>query len=82
MEKQSNSDSNVKRVTVQFYDNSHNSQSDRWIGLKCYVESPDMLSYLGLNFQVNRSSGKYGNTGQQGLYKCFYLLLFDLSLHH
>jgi len=50
MEKQSNSDSNVKRVTVQFYGNSHNSQSDRWIGLKCYVESPDMLSYLGLNF--------------------------------
>ena len=26
---------------MQFYGNSHNSQSDRWIGLKVYVESPD-----------------------------------------
>jgi hypothetical protein len=78
MKKQSNLDYNVKCVTVQFYGNSHNSQSDYWIGQKYYVESPDMLSYLGLNFQVNLSSEKYVNTGQQRLYKFFYLLPFDL----
>jgi hypothetical protein len=53
-------------------------QSDRWIELNVYVESPDMLSYLGLNFQVNRSLGRYRNTGQQRLYKFCYLLPFDL----
>ena len=46
MKKQLDSDSEVKCAIVQVYDNSHNSQSDRWIGLKCYVESPNMLSYL------------------------------------
>jgi len=25
----------------------HNAQSDHWIGLTFYVESPHMLSYLG-----------------------------------
>ena len=49
----SNSDFDVKRAPIKFYDNNHNSQSDRWIGLKFYVEPPDMLSYLGINFQVN-----------------------------
>jgi len=43
-----------------------------------YVESPDMLSYLGLKFQVNRSSGRHRNTGQHRLYKFCYLLSFDL----
>jgi hypothetical protein len=52
----SNSDFDVKSATIQFYDNSHNSQSDRWIGLQLYMESPDMFSYLGLKLQVNRSS--------------------------
>jgi len=46
MKKQLDSDSEVKCAIVQVYDNSYNSQSDRWIGLKCYVESPNMLSYL------------------------------------
>jgi hypothetical protein len=41
---------------IQFYDNNHNSKSDRWIELKVYVESIDMLSYLRLQFQVNQSS--------------------------
>jgi hypothetical protein len=31
--------------------NSHNSQSHRWIGLIFYVDSPDILSYLGLKFK-------------------------------
>jgi hypothetical protein len=49
-----------------------------WIGLKVYMESSDMLSYVGLEFQVNRSSGRHRNTGQQRLYEFCYLLLFDL----
>ena len=52
----SNSDFDVKWATIQLYGNNHSSQSDRWMGLKVYVESPDMLSYLGLKFQVNWSS--------------------------
>jgi hypothetical protein len=32
--KQSDSDFDVKCATVQFYKNSHNSQSDHWIDLK------------------------------------------------
>jgi hypothetical protein len=74
----SNSDFDVKRAPIQFYSNSHNSQSDHWIGLKVYVESPDMLSYLGINFQVYRSSGRHRNMGQQRLYEFCYLLPFDL----
>jgi hypothetical protein len=37
-----------------------------------------MLSYYGLKFQVNRSSGRHHNTGQQRLYEFCYLLPFDL----
>jgi hypothetical protein len=37
-----------------------------------------MLSYLGLKFQVNRSSVTHQNTGQQRLYEFCYLLPFDL----
>ena len=75
----SNSDFDVKCATIQFYGNSHNSQSDRWIKLKCYVKSPDMFFYLGLKFQVNRNSGRHLNTSQQRLYEfCYYLLPFDL----
>jgi hypothetical protein len=44
----SDSDFGVKCATVQVYGNSHNSSFDHWIGLKCYVDSPDMLSYPGL----------------------------------
>jgi hypothetical protein len=33
--KQSDSDFDVKCATVQFHSNSHNSQSDYWIKLKC-----------------------------------------------
>ena len=66
------------RATIQFYGNSHNSQSDRCIELKFYVESPDMVSYLGLNFQLNQSSGRHRSMGQQRLYEFCYLLHFDL----
>jgi hypothetical protein len=37
-----------------------------------------MLSYVGLNFQINRSSEMHRNTGQQRLYEFCYLLPFDL----
>jgi hypothetical protein len=37
-----------------------------------------MLSYLGLKFQVNQSSVRYRNLGQQRLYEFCYLLPFDL----
>jgi len=74
----SDSDFGVKSATVQVYDNSYISQSDRLIGLKFYVEFPDMLSYYGLKFQVNQSSGRHHNTGQQRLYEFCYLLPFDL----
>jgi hypothetical protein len=39
-----------------------------------------MLSYLGLQLQVNRSLGRCGNTGQQKLYEFCYLLSFDCEL--
>ena len=74
----SNSDFVVRCAIIQFYDNSHNSQSDCWIGLKFYVESPDMFSYLGLKYQVNQSSGRHRNMSQQRLYEFCYLLPFDL----
>jgi hypothetical protein len=78
IQERSNSNFDVKCATIQFYGNSYNSQSDRWIKLEFYVESPDMLSYLGLKFQVNQSLKRNRNTGQQRLYKISYLLPFDL----
>jgi hypothetical protein len=42
------------------------------------MESPDMLSYLGFKFQINRSLGRHRNMGQQRLYEFCYLLHFDL----
>jgi hypothetical protein len=48
IQERSNSDFDVKSASIQFYRNNHNSQSDCWIGLKVYMESSDMLSYVGL----------------------------------
>ena len=67
IQERSNSDFDVKCATIQLYRNSHDSQSDHWIELKFYVKSPDMFSYRGLKFQVNRSLGRHLNTGQQRL---------------
>ena len=50
IQERSNSDFDVKCATIQFYSTSHNSQFNRWIRLKLYMQSPDMLSYLGLKF--------------------------------
>jgi len=65
IQERSNSDFDVKYATIQFYRNSHNSQSDRWFELTFYVESPDMLFYLVLKFHVNWGSGRHQNEGQQ-----------------
>jgi hypothetical protein len=46
----SNSNFDVKSAPIQFYGNSHNSYSDRWIKLTFYMESPDMFFYLDLKF--------------------------------
>jgi hypothetical protein len=77
-EQKLDSNFDVKCTPVQFYSNSHNSQSNRWIRLKLYVESPDMFSQLSLTFHVNRSLVSHRNTGSQRLYKFYYLLPFDL----
>jgi hypothetical protein len=37
-----------------------------------------MFCYIGLKFQVKRSSGRHHDTGQQRLYEFCYLLPFDL----
>jgi hypothetical protein len=73
-----NSDFDVESAPIQFYGNSYNSQFDHWIELKFYLESPDMFSYLGLKYQVNRSLQRHRNTGQHRLYEFCYLLPFDL----
>jgi hypothetical protein len=67
-------DFGVKSTTVHVYGNNYNSQSDRWIGLKVYMDSPYMFSYYGLKFQVNRTLGRHRNTGLQRLYEFCYLL--------
>ena len=74
----SDSDFGVKSATIQVYNNSYDSQSDRWIKLKFYLDSPYMLCYYGLRFQVNQSLGRHHNTGQKRLYEFCYLLPFDL----
>ena len=74
----SDSDFGVKSATIQVYGNSHKSQSDHWIELILYVDSPDMFYYLGLKIQVNRISGRNRNTGQRRLYGFYYLRPFDL----
>lgn len=74
----SNSDFGVKNITVQVYSSNHNSQSNSWIDLIFYVDSPDIFFYLGLKIKVNHNSGRYRNTGQQRLYKFCYILLYDL----
>ena len=56
------SDFGIKNTTVQVYENSHNSRSDRWIKVIFYVDAPNMSFYLGFKFQVNRSSGRHHNT--------------------
>jgi hypothetical protein len=78
IQERSNSDFDVKSASIQFYSNSHNSQSNWLTKLKFYMESSDMLSYVGLEFQVNQSSGRHRNTGQQRLYEFCYFLPFDL----
>ena len=74
----SNSDFDIKYTTIQFYDNSHNSQSYHWIGLKFYVEASNMFVYLGLKYHFNWSLARHQKMGQQRLYEFCHLLYFDL----
>jgi len=67
----------VKLFTVQFYAIEHNSKSNCWIELKLYHKIQKVL-YVGVNFQVNRSSEMTCNIGQNRLYEFCYLLPFDL----
>ena len=79
----SNSDFDVKTAPIQFYGNSHNSQSECQIGLKFYMGFPDMLSYRGLKFQINRSSKRHLNTEvNRGCtnFVIYFLLTCGLSL--
>jgi hypothetical protein len=82
MKIKSDLDYDVKCTTVKFHGNSHNSQSDHWIRLKYYMESPDILPNLGLTFQVNRSLGRHHNTGQQRLmnFVIYFLLTCGLPI--
>ena len=48
----------VKLSIVMFYGINHISQSDRWIELKLYKQSPNIFFYLGLRFQSNQSQAK------------------------
>ena len=82
MKKELNLDSDIKCTTVQFHDDSYNSQSLHLIELKFYVKSSDRLSYLRLKVQVNQSSERHHNTGQHRLYEICYLLSFDLWISY
>jgi hypothetical protein len=77
IQERSNSDFDVRSAFIQFYGNIRNSQSNHWIELKFYVESPDMVSYLGLQFQVNRSLERHRNMGQHRLYE--FVIYFILT---
>ena len=71
-------DFGVKLFIIQFYATEHNSKSNRWIELKLYQKIPKVLVYVGVKFQVNQSSQKTCDIGQNRLYEFFYLLPFDL----
>jgi len=68
----------VKLFTVQFYAIEHNSKSTCWTEFKLYHKIQKVLVYVGVNFQVNRSSEMTCNIGQNRLYEFCYLLPFDL----
>ena len=68
----------VKVLTVQFYAIQHNSKSNRWTELNLYQKIPEVFVYVGVNFQVNRSSKRTSDIGQNRLYDFCYLLHFDV----
>jgi hypothetical protein len=52
--KQENLNFVVKLLYDQFYTIKYNSQCNYWIELKFYKESPNILFYFGLRFQINQ----------------------------
>ena len=88
----SNSNFDVKYETMQLYGNNHNSQSDCWIGLICYVESPDMLSYgdqlhqylfvvTVASFILPAVGGSHFRLQQQVIHSPHQQLLATVSIH-
>jgi hypothetical protein len=71
-------DLGVKFATVQFYAIEYNSKSNRWIELKLYKKISKVCFYVGVNCQVNQSSKRTYDIGQNRLYEFCYLLPFDL----
>jgi len=71
-------DFGVKFSTVQFYAIEHNFKSNRLSELKLYQKIQDVFVYVGVNFQVNQSSERTCDIGQNSLYEFCYLLPFDL----
>jgi hypothetical protein len=52
--KQENLNFGVKLLYDQFYTIKYNSQCNYWIELKFYKESPNILFYFRLRFQINQ----------------------------
>ena len=69
--KQSDLDADVKCTTIQFYNNSHNFQSGRWIRLKSYMESPDILPWVKIAGQ-----SEFGKQPQYWSTEVVLILLF------
>ena len=78
-QERSDSDFGIKFSTVQFYAIEHNFKSNHWIKLKLYQKILEVFVYVGVNFQMNWSSERTCNIGQNRLYEFCYLLSFDLS---
>jgi hypothetical protein len=74
------SDFGVNFSTIQFYTIKHNSKLNYWIEPKLYQKIPELCFYVGVKFQVNRSSGKTCNIGQNRLYEFCYLLFLTCGL--
>jgi hypothetical protein len=65
-------------VIVQFYAIEYNSKFNCWIELKLYLKIPEVFVYVRVNYQVNQSSKRTCDIGQNKLYEFCYLLPFDL----
>ena len=59
----SDSEFGVKFSIVQFYAIEHNFKFNCWIDLKFDIKTPDVLVYVGVKFQMNRSSKRIFNIG-------------------
>jgi hypothetical protein len=72
------SDFGVNFSTIQFYAIEHKSKLNYWIKPKLYQKISELCFYVGVKLQMNRSSEKTCNIGQNMLYEFCYLLFFLL----